>query len=190
MESTLIVDTFIEKINDTRNEQFKKYNLSYEDKVIEPKILNENSMEFKNFKNTIKKKGLMDKLKPGNVGKKEYESNNQGIDILEDDIFMNNDPEDKIEEVKLDIESLDRTKKIELINEFIQRKNIILDIEEYKKIEAIIDNPDLTLKKYLNVSKIYQQVTKVSFIKKLENGSYIIDLNDTKPKKSKQYFSK
>lgn len=32
---------------------------------------------------------------------------------------------------------------------------------------------------------MYQQVIKISFIKKLENGSYIIDLNNNKIKKVK-----
>ena len=42
--------------------------------------------------------------------------------------------------------------------------------------------------KFINISKIYQQVTKISFIKKLENGSYIVDLSDNKVKKTKKYF--
>jgi hypothetical protein len=37
---------------------------------------------------------------------------------------------------------------------------------------------------------MYQQITKITFIKKLENGSYVINLNENKPKKSKKYFIK
>lgn len=190
MESTTFLDNFTDKINNIRTKEFENYNFTYNDKIIEKKILNENSMEFKNFKNTIKKKALLDKSKPGNISKKEYESLNPGIDILEDDIFNNNSSENKSEDIKLDVESLDRDKKLELIYEFLQRKNIILEENELNKIIGIIDNPDVVLKKYLNISKIYQQVTKVSFIKKLENGSYIIDLNESKPKKSKNIFFK
>ena len=45
-------------------------------------------------------------------------------------------------------------------------------------------------KKYFSFSQIYQQLTKITFIKKLENGSYTINLEDSKPKKSKKYFMK
>jgi hypothetical protein len=37
---------------------------------------------------------------------------------------------------------------------------------------------------------MYQQIIKITFIKKLENGSYIIDLNENKVKKTKNYFFK
>ena len=60
--------------------------------------------------------------------------------------------------------------------------------EQLKKIDDIVDNPEIMLKKYLNISKMYQQITKISFIKKLENGSYIVDISDTKKKINKKYF--
>lgn len=189
MDTKPFIETFIENINKIRNEDFEKNNFTYEEKVITKKSINENSMEFKSFKSTTRKKALLDKSKPGNIGKKEYENIDHGIDILQDDIF-NDDSEHNSEDSKLDIESLDRDKKLELINDFLQRKNIILDQENLKKIEMIVDDPEITLKKYLNISKIYQQVIKIGFIKKLENGSYIIDLNNNKTKKSKNYFVK
>ena len=83
---------------------------------------------------------------------------------------------------------MDREKKINLIREYIVRKNIYLEEEELKKIDDIVDNPEIMLKKYLNISKMYQQITKISFIKKLENGSYIVDISDTKKKINKKYF--
>lgn len=190
MEYNNFIDFFIKKINDIRNEEFKLHNFSYEERILEKKQLNENPMEFKNYKNIIKKKALLDKIKPGNINKKEYGPNNDNdIDILEDDIFNNND-ETKGEENKIDIELLDRDKKLELIHDFLQRKNILLNEEELKKIENIIDDPNIPLKKYLNISKMYQQIIKISFIKKLENGSYLIDINQDKTKKSKNHFFK
>ena len=131
----------------------------------------------------------MEKAKPGNISKKEYENIDNGIDILQDDIF-NDDTESGVNDIKLEIDSLSREKKLELINDFLQRKNIIFDEENLKKIELIVDNSEISLKKYLNISKMYQQVIKISFIKKLENGTYIIDLNNNKVKKSKSYFVK
>ena len=191
MENNNFIELFIKKVTDVRNEEFKLHNFSYEDKILEKKQLNENPMEFKNYKNIIKKKALMDKIKPGNINKKEYGPNNDtDIDILEDDIFNNNSDETKGEENKIDIELLDRDKKLELIHDFLQRKNILLNEEELKKIENIIDDPDIPLKKYLNISKIYQQIIKIGFIKKLENGTYLIDINQNKSKKSKNYFFK
>ena len=191
MENNTFIEDFIKKINDIRNEEFEKFNFNFEDKIIEKKKINENLMEFKNFQNILSKKAKLDKLKPGNIGKKEYgQSNEANIDILEDDIFNNNSNKDNNEEVKLDIDSLDRNKKLELIYDFLQRKNIILEENEIAKIEDILDNPNINLKKFLNISKMYQQIIKITFIKKLENGSYIIDLNENKVKKTKNYFFK
>jgi hypothetical protein len=178
-----IQNCIIEKINILREDEFKKQNFIYDDVIIEKKDLNVNLMEFKNFQNSIKKKALIDKNKPSNINKKEYSSSAPEINIIGDDIFENSD-------LKLDIISLDRDKKMELINDFIQRKNIMLDENEFKKIEEIIDNPEINIKKYLSISKIYQQIDKISFIKKLENGSYIIDINENKSKKTKKFFNK
>jgi hypothetical protein len=103
--------------------------------------------------------------------------------------FDNEFDENPPEEDKLDIETMDRDKKIELINEFIQRKNIIFDEDNsIGKIIEIIDDDSINLKKYINISKMYQQITKIGFIKKLENGTYIININDTKVKKNKNLF--
>jgi hypothetical protein len=190
MNNNIFIPNCISKLNTLRDIEFKKHDFIYDEKIIEKKTVNTNLVEFKNFQSNLKKKALIDKNKPGNIGKKEYSSNNSNIDILEDDIFNNNDIENNDNEVKLEIEILDRDKKIELINDFIQRKNIILDESEYKKIEDIVDNPEINIKKYLNISKMYQQVNKITFIKKLENGSYIVDLVETKPKKTKKYFNK
>jgi hypothetical protein len=189
MDNNIFLNDFIEKIKNIRDEEFKLFNIIYTDKIIEKKILNENTTEFNNFKVVLKKKALLDKFKPSNVGKKEYESKND-IDILQDDIFNNNNVEDDEDEIKLDINLLDKEKKLELIYDFLQRKNIILDEIENQKIESIINNPDIILKKYINISKMYRHITKIGFIKKLENGSYIIDLNENKTKKSKNHFFK
>jgi hypothetical protein len=189
MEQIEVINNIINTINNIRKEEFINYNLEFEEKKIEKKPLSEDIVDVKYFKNKIYKKALQDKHKPSNIGKKEYPSAIDGINILEDDIFSNENDDNPPEEDKLDIEKIDRNKKIELINEFIQRKNIIFDEEDsMEKIINIVDNPEIILKKYINISKIYQQITKISFIKKLENGTYIINLNDTKVKKSKNLF--
>ena len=90
----------------------------------------------------------------------------------------------------MDISSLDKDKKLELINNFIQKKSIFLDEESMKKIEEIIDNSEISLRKYIIISKMYQEITKINFIKKLEDGSYVVDLGENKNKKVKKSFFK
>lgn len=182
------VTDFIKKVNTVRNEEFEKSNFVFTEKVIEKKTLNENPQEFKVYKSSMKKKALMEKNKPGNINKKEYETVNEDIDILEDDIFKNSSQNNNEEEPKFDIMALESDKKIELIMDFIKRKNIILEEDCVKQIEELLCDKDFPLKKYINISKIYQQITKVGFIKKLENGSYVIDVSEKKATKTKKYF--
>jgi len=174
----------MDKLVKLREVEFERnnfiYNVETDNKKDVEKKGNENPVEFKKFQYNIKKQGK--------YLKREYIPNS-AISILDDDIF-NNNAENTVDEVKLEIESLERDKKMELINDFIQRKNIILDENEYKKIESIIDNPEISIKKYFNISKMYQQISKISFIKKLENGTYIVDLNENKIKKTKKFFNK
>ena len=193
MIASNFVEDFYNNINNLRNEEFKKYNLSYEERIIEKKPVNENLQELKKYKHTIKK-NLLDKNNGVAILKKELQTLNNpadinNIDILEDDIFHNNSNDSLLDEDKLDISILDRENKLKLIHEFLQRKNINLEEQELIKIESIVDDPNIVLKKYFNISKIYQQITRISFIKKLENGSYTINLNENKPKKSKKYFN-
>lgn len=193
MIASNFVEDFYNNINNLRNEEFKKYNLSYEERIIEKKLVNENLQELKKYKHTIKK-NLLDKNNGSSILKKELQTLNNpsdmnNIDILEDDIFHNNSNDSILDEDKLDISILDRENKLKLIHEFLQRKNINLEEQELIKIESIVDDPNIVLKKYFNISKMYQQITRISFIKKLENGSYIINLNENKPKKSKKYFN-
>lgn len=189
MENIEEINNIIKKINSIRQEEFKKYNIEYEEIKLEKKSISEELLDLKNFKNKIIKKALLDKNKPSNVNKKEYSSNADSINILEDDIFSNEFNENPPEEDKLNIETMDRDKKIELIKEYIQRKNIVFDEENFmEKIVEIIDNNEINLKKYITISKIYQQIIKISFIKKIENGMYIININDNKVKKNKNLF--
>jgi hypothetical protein len=37
---------------------------------------------------------------------------------------------------------------------------------------------------------MYQEITKINFIKKLEDGSYVVDLGENKNKKVKKSFFK
>ena len=75
-----------------------------------------------------------------------------------------------------------------MINEFLIRKNISFDENNMKKIEDMVNDTSIQLKKYINISKMYQHVIKISFIKKRENGTYDIEINDIKQKKKPKKF--
>lgn len=189
------ITDFIKNIDRIREDEFTLNNFNYEGKIIEKKNLNENLKEFRQFQNNIKKKAMLEKYKPSNISKKEYDTSVETVlDNLENNIFKNDIENNEqnngqnIEESKIDLSLLDRNSKINLIKEFIYRKNIFLDETEINKIESIIDNPDIQIKKYINISKMYQQITKIGFIKKLENGTYVVDLSESKSKKTKNYF--
>jgi hypothetical protein len=185
------LDNLVSKINQIRETEFNNSNFKYEEAIIEKKMVNENSKEYSNYKNNLKKKSLIEKNKPKNFGKKDTEDpSNMNIDILEDDIFNSSNDNNKEDEIKLDLNSLNRDKKLDIINEFLQRKCIALEEKELNKINDIINDESINFKKYFTISKMYQQITKISFIKKLENGSYIIDMNENKSRKSKKYFLK
>lgn len=193
MDHDNFISELITKISNIRSDEFNKFNFQIKENT-KQKTSFEDGMEFKSFKSKIIKKASIDKLKPGNIGKKEYETSNSdsNIDILADDIFEKTD--DSLPPVNNPttdiIEVFDLDKKKYMIDDFLQRKNIILEEDNLKKIDDIINNPDINLKKYITISKMYKQITKISFLKKLENGSYIIDINDDKPKKNKKYFLK
>jgi hypothetical protein len=182
------ITDFIKNVDRIREDEFTLNNFNYEGKIIEKKNLNENLKEFRQFQNNIKKKAMLEKYKPSNICKKEYDTSVETVlDNNEENNEKNNDQ--NTEESKIDISLLDRNSKINLIKEYIYRKNIFLDETEINKIESIIDNPEIQIKKYINISKMYQQITKIGFIKKLENGTYVVDLSESKSKKSKNYFA-
>jgi hypothetical protein len=186
MDTSIFLKDFINKINDIRNDEFNINNFKYKEKIEEKKIINENVMEFRNFKNKMIKKALKDKMKPSNIGKKEYEIDYGNINILEDDIFHNT--EQKSEEVQLNIEELSKEQKLSLVKEFLQRKVISLEEHDFNKLYAIMDDENFVFKKYITFSKMHQQISKISFIKKLENGTYTIDLNEKKSKNKNLFF--
>lgn len=186
MDNITFLNIFINKISNIREEEFNKNNFIYKEKNVEKKKVNENLMEYRNFKSNMIKKSIKDKMKPSNIGKKEYELGENYINILEDDIFTN---EDEIsEDTKLNIDELNREDKLKLIYDYLQRKCIDLDDFNLKKIDMIIDDNNINLKKHIVISKMYQQIIKISFIKKIENGTYIIDLNEKKVKNKNIFF--
>ena len=185
------VDTFLSGINEMRKEEFKRVQFHYEEQMVPVKLLNEADKDYNGFKRKLQKDARYQKSRQGNIHKKVYEPENVDIDILKDDIFQNGNPVENANEEedmnKLDIENMTRDEKMEMIHQYCIRKNITLDEIEMTKIRGILDNPLTPLKKYITISKIYQQITKISFIKRMENGLYYISTEETKGKK-KAYF--
>lgn len=188
MNSTTYLNNFIEKINSIRDEEFFKNNIDPKEMEIEKKSVNENLMEFRNYKSNMIKKALKDKGKASNVGKTSLDiESGSNINILEDDLF-NNEEDVNNEEYKLNIDNLTIEEKQKIINEYIKRKGIDLDEINKKKIEDLLNNPEFCLKKYITISKVYQQITKISFLKKIENGTYAVDISDKKTKNKNLFF--
>lgn len=183
MDCTIFLNQFIEKIDNIKEDEFKNNNFIPEEIVVENKITNENLMEFRNYKNNINKKLVKNKQ---NITEKDNIENENGINILEDDIFQND--EEKQEEFKLNFDEITIDEKHKLINEFIKRKGIDLDEINRLKIQELLNNVEFPLKKFITISKTYQQITKISFLKKLENGSYIVDINEKKTRNKNIFF--
>jgi HD superfamily phosphohydrolase len=188
MNSTIYLNNFIEKIDNIRNEEFEKCNIIITETEILKKSTNENLMDFRNYASNMKKKALKDKSKASNVGKTSLDiESGSNVNILEDDLFNNNENENQ-EEFKLNIEELTLDEKYKIIEEFIKRKGIDLDETNKHKIEELLKSEGFCLKKFLTISKVYQQITKISFLKKVEGGTYVVDISDKKIKNKNLFF--
>jgi hypothetical protein len=183
------VDQFISNIEKVVEEQHQLFSVSIKEPILIPvKSTSVQSVELRNIQTKMYKRGLQDRMKPGNYGSKEY-STTHNIDVLEDNIFKNNNNENDKEE-RIDIQALTFDKKMELIDDFLERKNIFLDEENRAKIKKKLEDETFVLKKYIAFSHLYQHITKIDFIKKQEDGTYWIELEQPKAKKTKKNFFK
>ena len=167
-----------------RNNEFEVNNFKYTKLELIKKDINVDTVDFKHYQSAIRKKAMSEKNKPSNMFKNDIETtDNNKINIIDDPIFNSEDVEESSQE-KIDITSLDRETKLKLINNYLKKKSIKLDEVNMLKIENIIDNPDISLRKYITISKLYQDISKISFIKKIDETNYAVILDD-KIKKSK-----
>ena len=167
-----------------RNNEFELNNFKYKKPELIKKDINVDTVDFKNYQSSIRKKAMSEKNKPSNMFKNDVETtDNTNINIIDDPIFNSEDIEESSQE-KIDITILDRDTKLKLIHNYLKKKGIRLDEANMLKIENIIDNPDISLRKYITVSKLYQDISKISFIKKVDETNYAVILDD-KVKKSK-----
>jgi hypothetical protein len=167
-----------------RNNEFEVNNFKYIKPELIKKDINVETVDFKNYQSSIRKKAMSEKNKPSNMFKNDIETtDNTNINIIDDPIFNSEDIEESSQE-KIDITTLDRDTKLKLIHNYLKKKSIKLDEANILKIENIIDNPDISLRKYITISKLYQDISKISFIKKVDETNYAVILDD-KVKKSK-----
>jgi len=87
----------------------------------------------------------------------------------------------------LDFYELDKENKMHLIKDYMSRKKIYIEFEEFAKIDSIIDNNEL-LKKYISITKIHKQISKITFFKKKDDFSYNIDFQIPKKKNKISFF--
>jgi len=172
-----------------RNNEFELNNFKYKKPELIKKDINVDTVDFKNYQSSIRKKAMSDKNKPSNMFKNDIETtDNSNINIIDDPIFNSQEVEESSQE-KIDISTLDRDNKLNLINNYLKKKSIKLDEANMLKIESIIDNPDISLKKYITISKLYQDISKISFIKKVDETNYAVILDDkVKKGKSSSFF--
>jgi hypothetical protein len=171
-------------IEEIRNNEFEINNFKYIKPELVKKDINVDTVDFKHYQSAIRKKAMSEKNKPSNMFKNDIETtDNNKINIIDDPIFNSEDVEESSQE-KIDITILDRETKLKLIHNYLKKKSIKLDEVNMLKIENIIDNPEISLRKYITISKLYQDISKISFIKKVDETNYSVILDD-KVKKSK-----
>jgi len=189
MDNIQLIEETIQKINDIRETEFKINNHVNIEKKVELKEVNANINDFRNFKSGLIKRSIRDKSKPFYQGKQEYEVDTSGTNILKDDIFEIHDgTEEKQKEKTQNMDILTKEEKMNLIKEFISRKSIEIEENQIQRIEDMLDNPEFSFKKNIVLSKTYNQISKILFLKKLENGSHIVDFSTNKHKNKNIFF--
>ena len=184
MDYNLFINNFIENINNLNHRDFNKNNFKYEIKTREKKDLNENPMILREYKSSMAK----------SIKKKEKLDNYININTINNDIDLfdtnniNTFDKKELEDNQNNFYDLNKENKIEYIKDYMSRKKIYIEINQFSKIDDIIEDNEL-LKKYITISKQHNQISKISFFKKKEDGSYFIDLVISK-KKNKVIFFK
>jgi hypothetical protein len=184
MDYNLFINNFIENINNLNHRDFNKNNFEYIVKIREKKEFNENPMILREYKSNMAK-SIKNKVK--NDDFIDINNINNNVDLFDaNNINIFNTKE--IEENKNNFYDLDKENKLEYIKDYMSRKKIYIEITNFSKIDDIIEDNEL-LKKYITISKQHNQISRISFFKKREDGSHFIDLIIPK-KKSKLVFFK
>ena len=211
MNANNFVENFIDQLDTINQEEFKKNNYSVKKKIRVKKELNENPLLLKEYKanriETLKKKNKLikkenfvdiDNKVDIDIFNKEninlivnsYEDSPEVISKKNKGSEESMDTEEEVsmkKENDLDFYELDKENKMNLIKDYMSRKKIYVEHEEFAKIDSIIDNNDL-LKKYISITKVHKQISKITFFKKKDDFSYNIDFQIPKKKKQISFF--
>ena len=207
MNSITFIENFIDQIDTINQEEFKKNNYNIKKKIRIKKEINENPLLLKEYKanriETLKKKNkLIKKENFVDIDNKVNIDifNKENINLVETSSETSQELTSKKEkqsieseeiemkkENNLDFYELDKENKINLIKDYMSRKKIYIEHEEFEKIDSIIDNNEL-LKKYISITKVHKQISKITFFKKKDDFSYMIDFQIPKKKKQISFF--
>lgn len=192
MSDTSIINNIIndyDKIMESKNpsiEFTKKQNQNQNQNQEDKKISDPNySIDYKVYKNN-RIKTLLSKnkiRKSMNDDQTEKEMN-----ILTLNLYTNSSTNNLN-----DIDKMSFEEKYNLIERYIKKKNILLSEIDRNRINDILVDDTIILKKYISVSAVFGDITKISFIvKNKEMNEYYIDLNNLKTikKENKKRFLK
>ena len=190
MSDTSIINNIIndyDKIMESKNpsiEFTKKQNQNQNQNQEDKKISDPNySIDYKVYKNN-RIKTLLSKnkiRKSMNDDQTEKEMN-----ILTLNLYTNSSTNNLN-----DIDKMSFEEKYNLIERYIKKKNIVLSEIDRNRINDILVDDTIILKKYISVSAVFGDITKISFIvKNKEMNEYYIDLNNLKTikKENKKRF--
>ncbi len=181
-------EEIIEKVGNIRGKEFLFHGVPIEEKNVEKRLCAENTLEVRNLKSSLRKKAIELSKRPGNVNKKVYETTNPQFDIFDENLFrLDNESE---ESSSFDFHSLPFEDKMKHITDYMHLKSIYLNPIDMEKVENIVKDESISLKKYITTSKMYQNIQKISFIKKNETGMYYFAFDDLQPKRVKKNFFK
>jgi len=183
MDYNLFINNFIENINNLNHRDFNKNNFEYVIKTREKKELNENPMILREYKSSMAK-SIKKKVKSDDYV--DINSTNLNIDLF-DTNNINTFNKKEVDDNQNNFYDLDKENKIEYIKDYMSRKKIYIEINHFSKINDIVEDNEL-LKKYITISKQHNQISKISFFKKREDGSYFIDLIISKKKNKVVFF--
>ena len=154
-----------------------------EKKVIIKQTTNDKyTIDYNSFKNRRTKELLKkDELKKykASLNDNDYTIN----DFMNSDIIKYETSDVVINKVNID--EMNYEQKKEKLDDYLSRKNIYLDNDEYDKLQNILKDINIKLCDYIQTSSMFGDITKVYFITKIkESNIYIIDLSINKSSKS------
>jgi hypothetical protein len=184
MDINNFVTNYILHLNDFNENNIKKYNIKGKCEENE-NMKNKNDMNNDTNKKVKEITSSKELKKFAETRKKYYDkntdmSNEKIINIFEENII-------KTDETNINFFNLENDIKMNYILDYIKRKKYKLAVNIYEKLEPVINNNEI-LKKYISIDKTFNIISKISFIKKIDNNYYDIVFDSVK-KSKKKFFN-